>query len=69
MTSGPDPNRKGDVNKSDPADHLEEFAQGEIKVRHGKINLWLLPVYAILFIWAIYYLFVYCGGLGPGLDY
>ena len=31
--------------------------------------LWLLAVYAVLFVWAMYYLYVYWGGLGPGLAY
>ena len=31
------------------------------------MNYWLLAVYAILGIWAMYYLFEYWGGLGPGL--
>ncbi len=46
---------------------IEEYAQGEIRVYHGIINKWLLVVYAILGVWGIYYLFVYWGGLGPGL--
>jgi hypothetical protein len=46
--------------------HLEEYAGGYIKSRHGYIPLWLLAVYAILFVWALYYLVVYWGGLGPG---
>ena len=33
------------------------------------IPLWLLAVYAVLFVWAMYYLYVYWGGLGPGLAY
>jgi hypothetical protein len=50
-------------------DDLESFAGGEILVRHGKVNLWLVIVYFSLFLWAIYYLFAYWGGLGPGLEY
>ena len=30
------------------------------------IPLWLLAVYAVLFIWALYYMVAYWGGLGPG---
>lgn len=58
-------------------DAVEVYAGGEIRARHGKVNKWLLPVYALLFVWALYYLFGpfegltptfgYWGGLGPGL--
>ena len=51
------------------ADDIEEFAGGEIRSRHGIVNRWLLVVYLVLFVWAIYYLFEYWGGLGPGLAY
>jgi hypothetical protein len=51
------------------ADEIEEFAGGEIRVRHGIVNRWLLVVYLALFAWSIYYLFAYWGGLGPGLAY
>ena len=53
----------------DPADEVEEFADGEVSVRHGRVNGWLMVVYAIMFVWAIYYGITYWGGLGPGLDY
>ena len=49
------------------ADQLEDYAGGYIQARHGRIALWLLAVYAVLFVWALYYLYVYWGGLGPGL--
>ena len=49
------------------ADQLEDYAGGYIQARHGRIALWLLAVYAVLFVWAMYYLYVYWGGLGPGL--
>ena len=49
------------------ADQLENYAGGYIQARHGRIALWLLAVYAVLFVWALYYLYVYWGGLGPGL--
>ena len=58
-------------------DPLEVYAGGEIKAHHGKVNRWLLLVYAALFVWALYYLFGpfegltptfgHWGGLGPGL--
>lgn len=46
----------------------ESFAGGHIKARHGRINGWLLVVYFVLFVWALYYGYTYWGGLGPGLD-
>jgi len=51
------------------SEHLEEHAGGEIQERRGRVNLWLGIVYLVLFLWALYYLFAYWGGLGPGLDY
>lgn len=47
-------------------DELEEYAGGSIKARHGYIPAWLLVVYAVLFLWALYYLVRFWGGLGPG---
>jgi hypothetical protein len=52
--------------KPSPAS-IEEYAGGDIKVRRGRVNAWLLVVYAVLAVWAAYYLFKYWGGLGPGL--
>lgn len=46
---------------------IEEYAQGEIRSYRGIVNKWLLVVYAILLLWAVYYLVTYWGGLGPGL--
>ena len=46
---------------------LEEYAGGEILGRPGRVNRWLLAVYAILAVWGVYYLFKFWGGLGPGL--
>ncbi len=48
---------------------IQEYADGEIKVYHGIINKWLLLVYLILFVWALYYLWMYWGGPGVGLIY
>lgn len=45
---------------------LEEYAGGYIREHVGRIPIWLLVVYAILFLWALYYIVVYWGGLGPG---
>jgi hypothetical protein len=46
----------------------EDYGGGHIQARHGRINGWLLLVYLIMFIWALYYGYTYWGGLGPGLD-
>jgi hypothetical protein len=48
-------------------DDVEEYAQGEVASRHGRVNRWLLVVYAVLAVWAVIYLLRYWGGLGPGL--
>lgn len=48
---------------------IHTYADGEIKEYTGKVNKWLLAVYLILMVWAIFYLFKYWGGLGPGLAY
>lgn len=50
-------------------DALETYGDGAVSARHGRIDGWLLVVYAVLFVWAMYYAFTYWGGLGPGLDY
>ena len=47
-------------------DDVEEFAGGEIKSFHGRVNAWLLAVYGVLAVWGVYYLFKFWGGLGPG---
>ncbi len=46
----------------------EDFGGGHIKARHGRLPHWLLAVYLILFVWALYYGYTYWGGLGPGLE-
>jgi hypothetical protein len=46
----------------------EDYGGGHIQARHGRLNGWLLLVYAAMFVWAIYYGYAYWGGLGPGLD-
>ncbi len=55
--------------RREKADEIEQYAQGEIESRHGRVNGWLLVVYLVLFLWALWYGFAYWGGLGPGLDY
>lgn len=59
------------------SEEVENYAGGDIQTRHGIVNKWLLAVYAVLFVWALYYLagpfagwrptFGFWGGLGPGL--
>ncbi len=46
---------------------VEEYAGGEVGTRRGIVNRWLLVVYALLAVWAVWYLVRYWGGLGPGL--
>jgi hypothetical protein len=48
-------------------DEIQDYAQGEIASRHGGVNRWLLVVYVVLAVWAVTYLVLYWGGLGPGL--
>jgi hypothetical protein len=48
------------------ADEIEDYAGGYIQERRGYIPAWLLAVYVILFLWALYYLVNYWGGVGPG---
>lgn len=48
------------------ADELEEYAGGTIQARHGYLPVWLLVVYAVLFVWGLYYAYQYWGGVGPG---
>ena len=48
-------------------DEIQEYAQGEVSSRHGRVNRWLLVVYVVLAVWAVAYLVLYWGGLGPGL--
>lgn len=52
----------------DRPEQTDDYGGGHIQARHGRVNGWLLAVYLVLFVWAIYYGFTYWGGLGPGLD-
>jgi hypothetical protein len=45
---------------------MEEYAGGTIQSRHGYLPVWLLVVYAVLFLWGLYYAYIYWGGVGPG---
>ncbi len=52
---------------TDEREGVEEYAGGEITSRRGIVNRWLLVVYVVLGLWAVYYLVAHFGGLGPGL--
>ncbi|HUF92287.1 MAG TPA: hypothetical protein VMR23_07920 [Candidatus Limnocylindria bacterium] len=43
-------------------DGLHTFAGGEIQSRHGIVNRWLIIVYVLLALWAVYYLIAYWNG-------
>jgi hypothetical protein len=60
------PANDGSPAEMEEMEEMEEYAGGTIQSRHGYFPVWLLVVYAVLFIWALYYLVVYWGGLGPG---
>ena len=45
---------------------LEDYGGGQIQAWVGHFPIWLLAVYAILFIWALYYEYTYWGNVGPG---
>jgi hypothetical protein len=47
---------------------VEDYGGGHVQAYHGRLNGWLLLVYLIMFLWALYYGYTYWGGLGPGLD-
>ncbi len=48
---------------SEPPDEgrgpIHEYAGGEVSTYAGIVNRWLLVVYAILAVWAVYYLLAY----------
>ncbi|MGH7392699.1 MAG: hypothetical protein ACREM3_25055 [Candidatus Rokuibacteriota bacterium] len=48
------------------APDVEQFAGGEIRSFRGRVDAWLLAVYAVLAVWGVYYLVRFWGGLGPG---
>ncbi|CAN7668651.1 hypothetical protein LJR231_005305 [Phyllobacterium sp. LjRoot231] len=60
------PESDGSDQGSDHEHKLEEYAGGTIQARHGYLPVWLLVVYAVLFLWSLFYMVVYWGGLGPG---
>lgn len=51
------------------SDEVERYAGGEIQVRHGIVNRWLLATYAVLFVWSIYYLIGPFDGWRPTLEF
>lgn len=65
MNDAPDPVRP--LEPEEPH-HRQVETSGDVGSRHGRINAWLLAVYLVMFLWALYYGWVFWGGLGPGLD-
>jgi hypothetical protein len=37
-----------------------------VQAKHGYLPIWLLIVYAIMFLWGLWYAYQYWGGVGPG---
>jgi hypothetical protein len=68
MTKLPGNDAHSDPAEQTPHRQTEDYAGGHLQARHGRVNGWLLVVYLVLFVWAIYYGYTYWGGLGPGLD-
>ena len=71
VTSMADPADEGPPPTPADAPHhqqTEDYGGGHIKARHGRVNWWLMLVYLVMFLWALYYGYTYWGGLGPGLD-
>ena len=56
--------KRAEAARNEP--EVEEFADGEIRSYRGRVDGWLLAVYAVLAVWGVYYLFAFWGGLGPG---
>jgi hypothetical protein len=71
MTNETEPKRDAAGSPADRhhAEEMEDYAGGYIQAHHGTIAPWLLVVYLVLFLWALYYMVFYWGGLGPGLNY
>jgi hypothetical protein len=66
MTDRQDPDHPSFAEAPHPEPAVEEFADGEIAGHRGRVDGWLLAVYAVLAVWGVYYLFTFWGGLGPG---
>jgi hypothetical protein len=63
-----DPNEPGSRVLDTTHDHdVQGYGGGHVQARHGRVNGWLLLVYLVMFVWALYYGWKYWGGLGPGL--
>ena len=60
------PSTSGKPESDGHAHELEEYAGGYIQAWVGRIPYWLMAVYAILFVWALYYEYTYWGNVGPG---
>jgi hypothetical protein len=67
--SNPAGDAPGAASETPYHEQVEEYGGGHIQARHGHVNIWLMVVYFVLLVWALYYGFKYWGGLGPGLDY
>jgi hypothetical protein len=63
--SQPDTTERRDAPRHE---QTEAYGSDRLQARHGRVNGWLLAVYLVLFVWALYYGYTYWGGLGPGLD-
>jgi hypothetical protein len=57
-------NRASD--ERDRPHELQDYQGGDIQDRHGYIPVWLLVVYAVGFLWGLYYAYIYWGGVGLG---
>lgn len=68
MNNTPDEAREAASHDPNEPYHRQAETFGDVQSRHGRINGWLLVVYLVMFLWALYYGWVYWGGLGPGLD-
>lgn len=53
--------------RPEPVDEsVQNYGGDHIQARHGRVNGWLLVVYLVLFLWALYYGYAYWGGLDLG---
>lgn len=69
MSQNDNPKPEHSSGAHQPHKELEDYAGGHIQARHGRVDAWLMVVYVVLLVWALYYGYRYWGGLGPGLDY
>ena len=66
MTRSRRPRRSKPSEHHSHIDELEDYGGGHIQARHGYLPIWLLVVYAVMFVWGLYYAYHYWGGVGPG---